>query len=391
MNRTRRRVIATGAAGASAAAAAFAIAIAAHGAAPRTGPLLIRSALERPPRPFVRGNDLFDAKGGRHRLNAAVSGALMGPLSPVAVSEPGSDAIAYSSWQKLREVDPQLSLSKQGIGDGDPLGVPSLRVRDASGHDVLLERGAYSAAWRPDGAIAYFKGGDAEFRAGRPYVGDLYVRSGVHGRTVRWTSETAHYTVYAWAGDRLLFYRVGDGETLSLLSADAPGRVRELAEGSAVALSPDGRRVMVLSPDGTTVRVLDVGTGREQAWLDVTTASPALRWVGYSGSWTGDRVVAPASGGLAVFRVGSDSIALEQALSLDAAQFPAGVQEPQFAGGGADEITATADVPPKDGDGGVAYFLDCDRVARSCGRSAAAPATDWPRLVSNPSRPGGDR
>jgi hypothetical protein len=301
----------------------------------------------------VRGDGLYDGTG-RHALGGAVSGALMGPLSPVAVSSPGGSAVAYSSWQKLRPVDPQLSFSKQGIGDGEPLAVPSLRVREADGRDTLLDRGAYSVAWRSDGSIAYVKGADASFRADRPFLGNVYVRAALHGRSVAWTTEPARYVVYAWAGRRLLLYRIGEGEALELLVADGPGNVRKLADGSGVAVSPDGARVMVVSPDSTNVRVLDVATGREQAWLDVTTASPALRWVGYSGSWAGDRVVAPSSSGLAVFRVGDESIDLEQVLSLDEAEFPAGVQEPRFAGDDGNEIVATADVPPKDGADGVA-------------------------------------
>src|SRR5438045_925440 len=149
----------------------------------------------------------------------------------------------------------------------------------------MLERGASSAAWRADGALAYFKGTDARFRASRPYMGDVLVRSGSHGRSVKWTTEPARYVVYAWAGDRLLVYRVGLGEKLELLVADGPGKVRPLADGSAIALSPDQTRVAIVDQEATNVRVLDVATGRELSWLDVTTATPGLRWVSYSGSW----------------------------------------------------------------------------------------------------------
>lgn len=359
-------------------------------ARPQSGPLLIRAGTARPPGRFVRGPDLYDAKGGHAALGAAVSGALMGPLAPVAVAGP-KEAVAYSTWEPARPVDPRLSFSKQGIGDGDALGTPSVRVRDDQGRDALVARGAYSAAWRSDGALADFEAvADPRFRANRPYAGDVVVRTGPRGRAVTWSAEPGRYVVYAWAGRRLLFYRVGEGEALELLVADGPGDVRPLAPGSAIALSPDGRRIAIASPDATNVRVLDVASGREQAWLDVTTASPALRWVGYSGSWAGDDVVAPASAGIAVFHVGSESIELEQVLSVDQAQFPVGIQEPHFAGDGANEIVATADVPPRGGLGGSSFFLDCDRFARTCDRSAPAEATEWPRLVVNPSRPGGE-
>jgi hypothetical protein len=389
MQRKGRRT-AIAALGAGTAAVALVLVIGASGGRPRTGPLIVHAGAKSPPGRYVRGNGVYDGKGGRASLAAEVSGALMGPLAPVAVSAPNGTGIVYSTWEPLRTVDPRLSFSKQGIADGDALAVPSLRLRDGAGKDTMLERGAYSAAWRADGALAYFKGTDARFRASRPYVGDVFVRPGARGRSVKWTTEPARYVVYAWAGDRLLVYRVGEGESLELLAADGPGRIRPLADGSAVAISPDGRRVMVASPDATSVRVLDVATGREQAWLDVTTASPALRWIGYSGSWSGDRVVAPASVGLAVFHVGADSIDLEQVLALDRSQYPAGVEQPRFADAAGNRIVASADVPPKEGLGGDSYFLDCDRNALTCDRSDPAPATEWPRLITNPSRPGGE-
>jgi hypothetical protein len=356
-------------------------AFSAHGAAPRTGPLTVHAGLKNPPGPFVRGNGLFSGKGGRSQLAAAVSGAMIGPLSPVAVLSPDGRFVAYNTWQGQKPVDANQSFSSQGIGDGDVLGTPSLRVHDDSGKDTVLEQGAYSAAWRQDGAIAFVKGADRDFRAGRSYDGQVVVRPGIHGRDAVWTKGPAHYVVYAWAGSRLLFYRVGLGEKLELLVADAPGSVRSLADGSAIALSPDATRVAVLSQDATNVRVLDVATGGELAWLDVTTATPALAWLGYSGSWVGDHIVAPASTGLAVLHVGYRSLELEQALSLDRAQFPVGVQEPEFTDADGNEIAVTADIPPANGDTAVSFLLVCDRVVRSCERGESAPAKEWLRLV----------
>lgn len=353
----------------------------AHGAVPRTGPLSVHAGLEQPPGAFVRGDGLFTEKGGRTQLGAAVSGAMMGPLSPVAVRSSDGKLLVYNTWQELRAVGGEQSFSSQGIADGVALGTPSLRVHDGAGEDFLLARGAYSAAWRQDGAIAFVKGIDQQFRAGRTYLGQVLVRPSIHGRDVAWTTEPAHYVVYAWAGDRLLFYRIGVGEKAELLMADGPGKIRPLADGSAIAVSPDATRVAVLSQDATNVRVLDVATGSELAWLDVTTATPPLAWVAYSGSWVGDHVVASASAGLAVFHVEPRSLALEQVLSLDRTQFPLGVQEPRFVDDAGNEIAASADVPPAKGSGGVSFLLACDRIARSCQRGQPAPAKDWLRRV----------
>ena len=234
----------------------------AHGAVPRTGPLSVHAGLNDPSGAVVRRDGLFTAKGGRSQLGAAVSGAMIGPLSPVAVRSSDGNIVAYNTWQELRTVDEEQSFSKQGIPDGDVLGTPSLRVHDDAGKDFLLARGAYSAAWRQDGAIAFVKGTDPNFRAGRSYTGQVVVQGDVHGPEVAWTSELAHYVVYAWAGDRLLFYRIGFGEKLELLVADGPGHIRSLTDGSAIAVSPDETRIAVLSQDATNVRVLDVATRR---------------------------------------------------------------------------------------------------------------------------------
>jgi hypothetical protein len=352
----------------------------AHGAVPRTGPLSVHAGLKGPPGAFVRGDGLF-TQNGRKQLGAAVSGAMMGPLSPVAARSSDGKLLVYNTWQELRPVDSEQSFSKQGIADGVALGTPSLRVHDDAGGDSLLAHGAYSAAWRQDGAIAFVKGADEHFRAGRTYLGQVVVRPGIHGRDVAWTSEPAHYVVYAWAGDRLLFYRIGLGEKAELLVADGPGRIRPISDGTAIAVSPDATQVAVLSQDATNVRVLDVAAGSELSWLDVTTASTPLSWLAYSGSWVGDHIVAPASAGLAVLHVESRSLELEQVLSLDHAEFPAGVQEPRFVDDAGNEIAATADIPPAKGGAGVSFLLQCDRIARSCERGEPAPAKDWLRLV----------
>jgi hypothetical protein len=355
----------------------------AHGAVPRTGPLSVHAGLKKP-HGIVRGSSLVDGEGARRELGASVSGAMMGPLSPVAVASADGKLIAYNTWQELKRVDGEQSFSAQGIGQGDALGVPSLRVFDLHGKDVLLARGAYSAAWRHDGAIAFVEGVDPLYRAGREYTGQVLVRSGIHGRDATWTNDPAHYVVYAWAGDRLLFYRIGFGEKTELLVADGASKIRSLADGTAIAVSPDASRVAVLSEDATNVRVLDIASGREQAWIDVTTTTPSLRWVAYSGSWVGEHIVAPANAGLAVFHVGSGSLTLEQVLSLDRAEFPAGVQEPRFVDDAANEIAASADVPPADGNkGGVSFLLQCNRVARTCERSDPAPAKEWLRSVDD--------
>ena len=131
------------------------------------------------------------------------------------------------------------------------------------------------------------------------------------------------------------------------------------------------------------MRVLDIATGSELSWLDVTTATTPLAWLAYSGSWVGDHIVAPASAGLAVLHVASRSLEVEQVLSLDHAQFPVGVQEPRFVDGDGNQIAASADIPPAKDGSGVSFLLQCDRITRTCERGEPAPAKDWLRLVDD--------
>ena len=86
----------------------------AHGAVPRTGPLSVHAGLNDPSGAVVRRDGLFTAKGGRSQLGAAVSGAMIGPLSPVAVRSSDGNIVAYNTWQELRTVDEEQSFSKQG-------------------------------------------------------------------------------------------------------------------------------------------------------------------------------------------------------------------------------------------------------------------------------------
>ena len=84
-----------------------------------------------------------------------------------------------------------------------------------------------------------------------------------------------------------------------------------------------------------------------------------------------------------MLHVSSRSLELEQVLSLDHAEFPAGVQQPRFTDPAGNEIAASADIPPANGQAGLSFLLQCDRIARSCDRGAPAPAKEWLRQVDD--------
>jgi hypothetical protein len=326
-------------------------------------------------------------------LAAQPIGPLMGWLAPVAVSSPDGVQVVYSTWRQLREDDPRLSWSEQGIRFGDALGLPSLRRYDrARGADSLVEKGAFSAAWRRDGALAYLRGSQPHYGAGRRYVGDVVVRERPTEHAVVWSNAPDRYVVSAWAGRTLIAYRMREGEQLDLIAFDGARQQRVLAADSElVAVAPDGRSVFV--NDGaampSTARVLDVATGHERSRFTLgEIAGVPVPWVGYSGSWTDDMVVAGTDSGLVVFRVGPRSIRPLQVLQLDPQLFPHGAVEPVFVGGGG-RFVARADVPA--GSGYRTVLLDCRLSTATCMRGDEAPEREWLRYVFNPSRPERDQ
>jgi hypothetical protein len=346
----------------------------------------------RPPAPpavFTVGHTLLGLPGHESvSLSAAPVTPLAGWLTPVAVPSPDGRYVAYNAWRELREDDPALSWQDQGISPGDPLARPSIRLHDLeSGADRKFVDGGFSLAWRNDGAIAYFKGAEREYRAGVRYVGDVFVRDSAQGPARRWTQKTDRYVVAGWAGRTLLVYRVGAGESLDVLALDGPGERRILApDAGLVAISPDGSSALVEhGPESGSPRVdlLAVGNGDRLASLDLTTIDPSVGVVGYSGDWQGDLVAAASASGLALLRITGDRIDLARTLRAASGQ---GIAEPRFVGAG--RVTGWTSTSS----GGA--FVDCDRASGRCARAVPMPEARgadgfpaWRRPVYNPSRP----
>ena len=340
----------------------------------------------RPPAAYSTGSMAFGLDGGAARLAAPPVAPLAGWLTPAGVPSADGRYLAYNAWKELRPDDPALSWSDQGIEPGDALATPSIRLYDATGdRDEVLEDGAFSVAWRSDGALAYFKGLERDYRAGLPYLGEVVVRTSLEAKPQVWSTEPGRYIVAAWAGPMLVAYRGHEGEALGVVVFDGPGRMRVLAPGSTlVAVSPDGEQAFVERGPARgrpSVRVLDVADGDTIATLDLTKVDPAVGTVSYSGDWLGRRVVASSGSGLAIFRVGERVIRLEQALRVET-----NVAEPRFAGPG--RVTAWT----SEGHRGV--FLDCDLAGDACERVIPLPSARgtrgfpaWRRPLYNPSRP----
>jgi hypothetical protein len=347
-------------------------------------------AAPRPPKTFSVGSTLVDLQGESAQLAAPPVAPLAGWLTPAGVPSPDGRYLAYNAWRELRPDDPRLSWADQGIEPGDRLATPSIRLYDSkSGSDEILEAGAFSLAWRADGALAYFRGAERDYRAAVSYVGDVVLRANPEAKPEVWSAQQARYIVGAWSGERLVAYREHEGEVLDVVVFDGPGQMRTLARGSAlVALSPDGERAFIEQgpvAGRPTVRVVEVATGATVAVLDLTKVDPRVGAVSYAGDWLGRRVVAPSAGGLAVFRVGPRSISLERTVEVQA---PQGVAEPRFADAAGRRVTAWT----AEGRGGA--FLHCDLETRRCERLVPLPSARgtrgfpaWRRPLYNPSRP----
>jgi hypothetical protein len=348
-----------------------------------------RSATARPHGIYAVGARVFGLHG-KHAVELAGPpvAPLAGWLTPAGAPSPDGRYLAYNAWKELRRDDPALSWADQGIEPGDPLATPSIRLYErTSGGDAVLQDGAFSLAWRADGALAYFKGAERDYRAGIPYVGDVFVREGPDAQPVRWSSTRARYIVVGWAGRTLLGYREREGEALDVVAFDKPRRMRILApDAGLVAISPDGRRAFVEQGPAQgrpNVRMLDIATAAVVARLDLTRLDPGVGTVGYAGDWQGGRVVASSASGLALFRVGPRAIRFEQAIPVEGGS----LSEPRFDEAGR-HVLAWASTRR----GGV--LVDCERTTARCDRFRPLPDAHgihgfpvWRRNLYNPSRP----
>jgi hypothetical protein len=327
---------------------------------------------------YVAGDRLYGLDGDARpeRLAAPINTTFLGTLSPAAVRDPANDArVVYNSWRRRS---------------------PVLRVRDITTHeDAVLDEGAFSLAWRGDGALAYFKALRPELdpQCIKRYVGHVVVRHSPEAGADRWTRNARRYVVAAWAGDRLLVYRITK-RWPELLVLDGPNRVRVLARDAAlVAVSPDGERAFVSTygADPPIVRVLDVADGSRAAGFILDAGSgdggDRIRWLTESGSWAGEHVFAASSAGILVFRVADEKIEVEQTLRFNFGSFPLGIFEPQSDESGRRVVAwAQLEQQPRQAVPD-AVVLECDRIALRCVQGPPVSSAVGPRLVYNPSRP----
>jgi hypothetical protein len=313
---------------------------------------------------YVVGNRVHGLPATRapRRLAGAVNAPFTTTLAPAAVAsadDPGT--IVYHAFLAGR---------------------PVLRRYDAARRrDSVVANGAFSIAWRRDGALAYFRGIRPKVRDPDRHRGHVIVRRG--DRSVRWTRRPGRYVAAAWAGERLLAYRL-TRLSADLLAFDGPRRARTLARNAfLVAVSPDGRHALTsrAGARGAAVHVRDVATGVSTAELSLRTTFVA------PGSWAGDRAVGATNLGLVVFRIEPDRIALDQTLDVDLTVYPTGLQEPRLDPSGR-HIVAWAELAAKPRQAvAETALVECDRMTLECRQGPSAPGLQPPRPIYNPSRP----
>jgi hypothetical protein len=347
----------------------------------------------------IRGSELEISRGESAGTQDRIGGgeeviaAITGSLTPVAVESHDGDTIVYSSWQQLSHPEP--GALGQGLKVGQPVGVPSVRIHEANGKDQLIERGAYSPTLSLDGRVAFVRGDSESVRQNVDYAGKIVVGQADGTSFEPWTSESARYFPYAWAGSTLIAYKaLPESEAADVYAFTGPSSSHLLApEAFVIAISPNGSRLLV-TVGRRMVEVVRVADGAIEASMtldgsgvapyDSPTTPHALM---FAGSWYGNRVVANSDLGLVVLNI-HDGIRIESLLKTPG--FPTGITEPTLLDN--THLIGWADLGSLPGRGAKvepAYdnaLVECDVASQSCTVGAPSVGRIWTRWVTNPSR-----
>lgn len=385
-----KRVIPLGVAVAFAAAALSIELVTAGGMSARSGRVTVAQTRAGARGAVVSGRR-FDAAGRSGSLAVPASAPLLGSLAAVAAPSRDGARLAYNTWHWSKAIDWKESLGSQGIRTGDVVGTPTLHLRELrTGADRALEPGTFSAAWRSDGALAYVRGVDVDYRANLPYLREVVVRASSDSPPTVWSTAPGRYVVVGWAKRTLLVVEQAAGGGADLLAFRGPEASRPLAMNvDFVAISPSGGAALVTESYADSavpaLREISSSDGTELARLPLArivdpVTRAALTWIDGPGHWLGDRVVMPVSSGLLVVRATRAAIVVEQLIHVDSATQPNGrLWEPRFGDPSARTIVTWSDLSGNDT--GRSAQLVCDRYALTCARGTTVPFAQAPRAV----------
>lgn len=233
---------------------------------------------------------------------------LGGALVPSVVPDQTGSALFYTATENLLDIE--------AVAPGESWGVPTIRRFDvATGADEKVLDGGYAPTISHSGLLAYAQDVNGEYRKEDGHLTRLAVLDG--SSATIWTGEEeARFTPYGWAGDILIAYVTGEGESLSVVALDGPGQLRQLsAQGYIGAISPDGTQVLLIeltvSESGSLyslIKVVNASDGVVVATYEPSRDPDFAVILGYGGDWKGQRAVVLGPGGFAVFDIGASSI-----------------------------------------------------------------------------------
>lgn len=319
------------------------------------------------------------------QLKESMAAPLSAGTSPVAILGQGG-TLVYASWKLY----PSLAAA-QSILPGQVEGRPSIRALNlASGSSSLIVDGANSFALSGD-RLAYVLGTTPDYTNSKPYLGTIHVRNlGDPATDVVLEGSEADWRIAAWAGDTLLAYQQGEGESLNLFSIKPDGsRSLTAANSGLVAVSPDGTQAAITSLEqGAILTIVDLATGAVVSSLNGAGALAGNVSGGLMarGDWDGSRIVAALRDrpGYAIVTTAAGVLAPTSVQELDQASFPWGVATPTFADDGA--VTLTAFTPGgRWGGTRGGHVLTCFSTCQD--DPVADPLSAEPQRVYNPSRP----
>jgi hypothetical protein len=235
----------------------------------------------------------------------------------------------------------------------------------------------------------------------------VVVRRSLREQATRWTETPGLYAVVGWAGSRLLVNSsISNVAHLDaphgVLILDGPGRIREAGDGNVVAISPSGRFFFGGVPNGDgpsdRLRVVNVDTGKTVARLRLQTAARQLGisakrlrgGAASTGSWIGDRIVAvtsfESSSNLVLLRFHAGSLRAEGVFRLDGRaglHGPHGVffSNPRFLDPAGRIVAVQVNIPQRDDQRYVSYFLTCDLSSQRCARGRPIEHGRWMSIV----------